>query len=323
MNKIKLVVMMPAYNEEETIGRVIEEIPRNINGVDKIEVLVLDDGSTDATSEVAEKAGADKIIHHKANLGLGVAFRGGLEAALVMGADIIVNLDADAQYNAKEIPELIEPVMRGEADMVLGNRQIDELRHMPWSKRTGNKIATWVVRRVTGLPIRDAQTGFRAFSRDAALRMNLTGDYTYTQETLIQAANKKLKIGQIPVEFRKRGDGESRLIGNVFSYAKYAGLTIIKSYRDYSPLKVFATMGAVIISIGLAFGVRVLIDFFETGTVEHLPSAILTTVLIVAGLIVIIFGLLADMVKTQRILLDEMLYRMKKGERKGKGEKEK
>lgn len=312
MNKIKLVVMIPAYNEEDTIGRVIEEIPHSIEGVDKIEVLVIDDGSTDTTPEVAEKAGADKIITHKANLGLGVAFRNGLETALEMGATIIVNLDADFQYNAKEIPKLIEPVMRGEADIVLGDRQVDVLRHMPWSKRGGNKIATWVVRRVTDLPIMDAQTGFRAFSRDAALRMNLTGDYTYTQETLIQAANKKLTVGQIPVEFREREEGESRLIGNIFGYAKYAGLTIIKSYRDYSPLKVFATMGATITTIGLAFGVRVLEDFFATGTVEHLPSAILTTVLIVAGLVVVIFGLLADMVKTQRVLLDEMLYRMKK-----------
>ena len=320
--KVKLVVMIPAYNEEETIGRVIGEIPRRIEGVDKIEVLVIDDGSTDTTSKVAEKEGPEKIIRHKANLGLGVAFRDGLEAALGMDAEVIVNIDADAQYNAKEISKLIEPLLKGEADMVLGNRQIDKLKHMPWSKRWGNKIATWVVRRVTGLSIRDAQTGFRAFSRNAALHMNLTGDYTYTQETIIQAAHKKLKIEQIPVEFRKRRNGKSRLVGNIFSYAKYAGITIIKSYRDCAPLKVFATMGTALILIGLAFGVRVLVDFFETGTVEHLPSAILTTVLIVAGLVVVIFGLLADMVKAQRILLEDMLYRMKKERREGKGEKE-
>jgi len=307
----KLVVIIPAYNEEGTIERVIKEIPRDIKSVDKVEVLVVDDGSRDKTLEEAKKAGADRVISHKKNLGLGVTFKDGLEEALKMGADIIVNIDADFQYNAKEIPKLVEPIINGRADIVLGDRQIDKLEHMPPSKKFGNKIATWVVRRLTGLPIRDAQTGFRAFSRDAALRMNLTGDYTYVQETLIQAANKGLKIEQIPVEFRKR-EGKSRLITNIFQYAKYAGLNIIKSYRDYRPLKVFTTIGVAIILIGLIFGIRVLIDFFTIGKVAHLPSAVLTTVLIVVGLLVIIFGLLADMLKTQRILLEEILYRMKK-----------
>lgn len=308
---IKLVIIIPAYNEEETVGKVIEEISRDIEGVDKVEVLVINDGSTDNTLEEAKKAGADKIISHKTNFGLGVTFRDGLEEALKMDAGVIVNIDADFQYNGREIPKLIEPVINGRADIVLGDRQIDKLEHMPVSKKFGNKIATWVVRRVTGLPIRDAQTGFRAFSKDAALRMNLTGDYTYVQETLIQAANKNLKIEQIPVEFRKR-EGRSRLIAGIFSYAKYAGLNIIKSYRDYRPLKVFTAIGVTIILIGLVFGVRVLMDFFTTGKVAHLPSAVLTTVLIVVGLLVIIFGLLADMLKTQRILLEEVLYRMKK-----------
>lgn len=295
---VKLVIMIPAYNEEKTIGKVIEEIPRDIENVDKVEVLVINDGSTDNTLEEAKRAGADEIVSHKTNLGLGFTFRDGVEEALKMGADIIVNIDADFQYNAAEIPQIIEPVIKGMADIVLGDRQIDKLEHMPLSKKLGNKIATWVVRRVTGIPIRDAQTGFRAFSRDAALRLNLTGDYTYVQETLIQAANKNLKIEQIPVEFRKR-EGRSRLIAGILSYAKYAGLNIIKSYRDYRPLKVFTAIGVTIILTGLVFGVRVLMDFFTTGKVAHLPSAVLTTVLIVVGLLVIIFGLLADMLKTE------------------------
>lgn len=307
----KLVTIIPAYNEEPTIGTVIEEIPRTIKNVNKVEVLVINDGSTDNTLEEAKRAGADKIVSHKRNLGLGITFRDGVEEALRMGADIIVNIDADFQYNAKEIQRLIEPVINGRADIVLGDRQIDKIEHMPLSKKWGNKIATRVVRRVTGLPIRDAQTGFRAFSRDAALRLNLTGDYTYVQEMLIQAANKNLKIEQIPVEFRKR-EGKSRLIAGILSYAKYAGLNIIKSYRDYRPLKVFTAIGVTIILIGLIVGARVLMDFFTTGRVAHLPSAVLTTVLIVVGLLVIIFGLLADMLKTQRILLEDILYRLKK-----------
>ena len=308
--KDKLVITIPAYNEEETIGKVINEIPRAIEGVESIETLVINDGSTDSSGNIAEKAGA-KILSHETNLGLGVTFRDGLKKALEMKADIIANIDADFQYDAAEIPKLIEPIISKRAEIVLGDRQIDKLKHMPLSKKFGNKIATWVVRRITGLPIRDAQTGFRAFSREAALQMNLRGDYTYVQETLIQAANKNLKIEQIPVEFRER-EGKSRLITNIFSYAKYAGLNIIKSYRDYRPLEVFTAIGIIIIIIGLIFGLRVLIDFLTFGNVAHLPSAVLTTMLIVAGLLVIIFGLLADMLKTQRILLEEMMYRLKK-----------
>jgi glycosyltransferase involved in cell wall biosynthesis len=243
---MKLVVTIPSYNEENSISKVIKEIPRKIKGVDLVEVLVINDGSVDNTSEEAKKAGADKIISHKKNLGLGITFRDGLEEALNMGADIIVNTDADFQYNGEEIPNLIEPILEGTADIVIGDRQIATLSHMPKGKMIGNKLATWVTRRVTGLPIRDAQTGFRAFSRDAALKMNLTGNYTYVQETLIQAANKNLVVEQIPVEFRKRSD-KSRLISNLFSYAKSAGVTIVRSYRDYQPFKVFTAIGFVLI----------------------------------------------------------------------------
>ena len=309
---MKIIITIPAYNEEETIGKVINEIPRRIDGIDRIEVLVINDGSIDNTVEVARKAGADKIISHKKNLGLGISFRDGLEEALKMGADIIVNIDADFQYNAKEIPELIEPIINGKADMVLGDRQINTLDHMPIGKKLGNKLATWVTRQVTGLPIRDAQTGFRAFSREAALRMNLTGNYTYVQETLIQAANKNLTVEQIPIEFRRR-EGESRLISSLFGYAKSAGNTIIRSYRDYHPFRVFTAIGGAIILIGLIFGFRVLIHYFATGMVTpYLPSAVLATVLIVVGLQVIVLGLLADTLKTQRMLEEEILYRLKK-----------
>lgn len=309
---MKIIITIPAYNEEETIGKVINEIPRRIEGIDRIDVLVINDGSTDNTVEEALKAGADKIVSHKKNLGLGISFRDGLEEGLKMGAGIIVNIDADFQYNAKEIPRLIEPILNGKADMVLGDRQIDELDHMPMGKKLGNKLATWVTRKVTGLPIKDAQTGFRAFTREAALRMNLTSNYTYVQETLIQAANKNLTVEQIPIEFRER-EGKSRLISSLFGYAKSAGNTIIRSYRDYQPFKVFTVMGIAIIVIGLIIGFRVLIHYFATGMVTpYLPSAVLTTVLIIVGLQVIVLGWLADMLKTQRMLEEEILYWLKK-----------
>jgi glycosyltransferase involved in cell wall biosynthesis len=245
-------------------------------------------------------------------MGLAQTFRDGLNEALDMGADIIVNTDADFQYNGTEIPKLITPILEGNADIVLGDRQIDHLDHMPSGNLWGNKLATCVTRCVTGLSIKDAQTGFRAFSRDAALKMNLTGDYTYTQETLIQAANKHLKIEQISVEFRRR-EGESRLISSIYRYAHSAGITIFRSFGAYHPFVIFSGIGILCIVLGLIFGFKVIIHFFTTGSVTpYLPSALLTTVLIIVGCLAILFGLLADMIRTQRILAEEILYRLKK-----------
>jgi glycosyltransferase involved in cell wall biosynthesis len=309
---MKLIITIPAYNEESSIGKVIKEIPREIEGINNIQILVINDGSTDHTSEVAIQAGADKIFSHKHNMGLAKTFRDGLNEALEMGADIIVNTDADFQYNGAEIPKLIKPILEGRADIVLGDRQVEHLDHMPRGNLWGNKLATSVIRWVTGLPIRDAQTGFRAFSREAALRMNLTGDYTYTQETIIQAANKHLKIEQIPIEFRRR-EGDSRLISSIFRYARSAGITIFRSFGAYHPFTVFSIIGFGCIVLGLIFGFKVIIHFLTTGMVTpYLPSALLTTVLVIVGSLAILFGLLADMIRTQRMLSEEILYRLKK-----------
>ena len=309
---MKLIITIPAYNEENTLGKVIEEIPRTIPDIDEVQVLVIDDGSTDLTADVATKAGADKILTHKQNMGLAKTFRDGLNAALEMGADIIVNTDADNQYNGSEITKLIAPILEGRADIVLGDRQIDHLDHMPRGNLWGNKLATRVVRWTTHLPIRDAQTGFRAFSREAASRMNLTGDYTYTQETIIQAANKNLTIEQVPIEFRKR-EGKSRLISSIFRYARSAGVTIFRSFGAYHPFVIFSAIGLGCILLGLIIGFRVIIHFLATGAVTpYLPSALLTTVLVIVGSLAILFGLLADMIRNQRLLAEEILYRLKK-----------
>jgi glycosyltransferase involved in cell wall biosynthesis len=309
---MKLVITIPSYNEEYSLTSVITEIPRTIPGIDQVLILVIDDGSTDNTVDKAIKAGADKILSHNHNMGLAKTFRDGLDAALEMGADIIVNTDADFQYDGTEIPNLIAPILEGKADIVLGDRQIDKIDHMPRGNLWGNKLATRVIRWTTGLPVRDAQTGFRAFSREAALRMNLTGDYTYTQETIIQAANKNLKIAQIPVEFRRR-EGKSRLISSIFRYARLAGVTIFRSFGAYHPFVIFSGIGFICILFGLVIGSRVIIHFLTTGFVTpYLPSALLTTVLIIVGSLAILFGLLADMIRTQRMLSEEILYRLKK-----------
>ncbi|OPX65124.1 MULTISPECIES: glycosyltransferase family 2 protein [unclassified Methanoregula] len=309
---MKLIITIPAYNEEKSVGAVIRGIPEKIEGIDEISILVINDGSLDRTAEEAKQAGADRILSHTTNMGLAVSFRDGLNESLAMGADIIVNIDADLQYNCREIPHLIKPILERRAEIVLGDRQIDKISHMPRGNLWGNKIATGIIRMITGLPIRDAQTGFRAFSRDAAARIHLTGDYTYTQETLIQAANKKIPIAQIPVEFHRRGDS-SRLISSIFQYARYAGITLFRSVGTYHPFMVFMSIGLGFIVAGLVFGFRVIAHFFNTGLVTpYLPSALLTTVLLILGGLSMLFALLADMNRTQRMLSEEILYRLKK-----------
>lgn len=305
--------MIPSYNEEKTIASVIAEIPRDC--CEKVEVLVINDGSTDNTVQEAEKAGADKILSFKKNKGLAPAFRAGLQTALEMGADIIVNTDGDGQYNGKEICKLIEPILEGRADFVLGSRTKGHIEYMPLQKRIGNRIATFITRQVSGIPISDAQSGFRAFTRDCALRLNVMADYTYVQETLIQASYYGLVIEEVPIEFRKRDAGPSRLISNIWKYAQRAGVTIARGYRDFHPLDTFFGFGSFFILIGLLFGSRVLLGFFKTGTVTgYLPSAVMTVLLILIGVSTMTLGMIADILKTQRKIQDEILYRLKKME---------
>lgn len=312
---MKLVVIIPAYNERKTIASVINGIPSHIDGIDCVEVLVVDDGSTDGTVKEVRRAGENNILAHQENQGLGVAFRDGLGTALEMGADIVVNLDADGQYNTAEIPKLIQPILDNEADVVLGWRDIDKLDFMPKSKKLGNKLATRVTKMLSGFPIKDAQTGFRAFSRDAGLRMNLSGKYTYVQETLMQAKYKGLRIGQVPVEFSQR-DGESRLISSLPSYAARAGQIILVTFKDYQPLRLFFFSGGILTLIGLGFSMRVIVHLAQTGGVSpYIPSAVAASLLIIIGLGTVLFGLLADMFKKQRLLQEEILYRLKKSER--------
>lgn len=313
---MKLIVMIPAYNEEKTIQKVIKEIPRKIEGIDKVEVLVINDGSTDSTVKVASEAGADHIVSQKENRGLALTFRKGLEECLEKGADIIVNTDADFQYNQTQIPDLIAPILQGKADIVLGSRFRGHIEYMPPQKKIGNILATRVTRMASGYPVTDAQTGFRAFTRDAALRMNILADYTYVQETIMQAVNHNLTLVEVPIEFRKR-DGHSRLMSGVFHYAQRATAVILRTYRDYEPMKVFASIGFVFLVIAALSGVTVLVQYLKTGVViPNISYAILTTMLCLTGLQILVFGLIADMLKYQRIREEEILYRLKKIEMK-------
>ncbi|MEA3254639.1 MAG: glycosyltransferase family 2 protein [Candidatus Altiarchaeota archaeon] len=307
---MKLVISIPAFNEEKSIASVIKEIPRDI--ADEVKVVVIDDGSVDKTMEVAKEAGADEVISFKHNRGLGSAFRTALETALEMDADILVNVDADNQYDPKEIPQLIKPIIDEEVDMVLGSRFKGAIEGMSLQKRIGNILATKATSFASGFHISDAQTGFRAYSRNAILRLNMTSDYTYVQETIIQAAKKGLKITEIPCTFRRREYGDSRLISSMFSYAKNAIAIILRTYLRYRPLKVFLYVGGFIFLLGFLAGLRVLVNLMQTGQVGYYPSTILSAVLLIIGFQVIILGLLADLIDGNRRIQEEILYKLRR-----------
>jgi len=308
---MKVVICIPAYNEEKTIASVIREISRDI--AEEVEIVVIDDGSTDSTFSEAKKAGADVVVRFKKNRGLGSAFKAGIEKAIDLDADVLVTIDADGQYDPKEIPKLVKPVIDGNADIVLGSRFAGRIEEMPFQKRIGNLIATRVTSFLAGISISDAQTGFRAFSGEAMLQLNMFADYTYVQETIIQAANKRLLIAEVPCTFRKRRGGDSRLIASTFSYAKNAVAIVLKTYLRYKPLKTFLYIGGFILLAGIVTGLRVLIHYMQTGLVTpYYPTTILTAILFIIGFQVIVLGLLADLIDGNRRIEEEILYRLKK-----------
>lgn len=307
-----LVITIPAFNEEKTIGKVIDEIPRKITGIKKISILVINDGSKDKTAAIARSKGAI-VLENPRNMGLAKTFARGMEKALELGADIIANTDADFQYNQKQIPALVQPVLNGQADIVMGSRFEGFIESMPFQKKWGNQLATFATRTISGIPITDGQTGFRAFSREAALRVNIFSRFTYTQETILEAADKRLHVVEIPIDFRKREDGGSRLFGSVFSYARKSGMTLLLGFLNYHPLKFFATLGTVTILVGLVAGARVLVHYTNTGQVSpYLPTALLASLLVLAGIMCLALGFLAEMIKRNRQAQELQLYYTKK-----------
>ncbi|MBU0598626.1 glycosyltransferase family 2 protein [Patescibacteria group bacterium] len=309
---MKLIVTIPAYNEEESIKDVIHSIPKQMQGIDRVEILVIDDGSTDNTKVSAHESGADHVISNKVNRGLATTFRRGINKALELGADIIVNTDADNQYDQTEIPKLIAPILNGQADIVSGDRQIEKLDHMPSSKKYGNMLGSWVVRKVSGLPIKDASSGFRAFSREAALRLSVLSHHTYTHETIIEAQDKKLVFIEVPCTFRARVGTSSRLISGVFGHIKKSGATIVRTTIRHRPLKTFVYIGGFLLLLGIIIGVR-FIYFYMTGNSSgHIQSLIFVAILIMLGFQIVVLGLLADNINANRRINEEILYRLKK-----------
>ena len=309
---MKLIIQIPCYNEESTLPQTFRSLPRTLPGVDEIECLVVDDGSTDGTVEVARELGIHHIVRLKQNSGLAAAFRVGLESAIQAGADIIVNTDADNQYRGEDIARLLEPVLAGEADVVVGDRGVAALEQFSPLKRQLQRLGSWVVERAAGIPIPDATSGFRAFTREAALRLTVLGEYTYTLETLIQAGVRRMAVAYVPVRTNPQ-TRQSRLIRNIPSFLALSIVAIVRFYTMYRPLRVFATAGGLLIGAGLLLGVRFLYFLWVgAGTAGHIQSLILAAILIVVGFQICLIGMIADLVSANRKMLEEALYRVRR-----------
>ncbi|RKY78669.1 glycosyltransferase family 2 protein [candidate division KSB1 bacterium] len=310
---MKLIIQIPCYNEEKTLPETLKSIPREFSGIDKTEILVIDDGSTDRTVEVARDFGVDHIIKLTSNKGLAGSFSAGLDACLRLGADIIVNTDGDNQYNAEDIEKLIEPIIRGRADMVVGDREVMQIEHFSFIKKRLQKLGSWVVQQVSGTTVPDVTSGFRAFSRDAALRLNVISNFTYTLETIIQAGKKSILVTHVPVR-TNRPTRPSRLFKSMFAYLKQSGSTIARIYALYEPFKTFLYIGGIIFGTGLIISGRFLYFYLIGNGEGHIQSLILAAVLMIVGFQVGMIGLLADIISANRRLIEDILYRIRKNE---------
>jgi glycosyltransferase involved in cell wall biosynthesis len=313
---MKLVIQIPCLNEEATLAETLEGLPRSVEGFDSVEVLVIDDGSADRTSEVARAHGADHILRFPRHRGLASGFRAGLDAALRLGADVIVNTDADNQYPSQDIPKLIAPILAGEAEMVVGDREVSHVAHFSWTKRRLQTLGSWAVRKVSGTSVPDTTSGFRAFTREAALRINIVSDFTYTLETIIQAGKKKLAVTHVPIQARETRP--SRLVASTWDYVKRQGASILRIYAMYEPLKVFMMLGGALFFVGGALGLRYAY-FWSMGEVRgHLQSALLSVLLLILGFQTLQMGVLSDLIASNRKLLEDALYRLRKLELNGR-----
>lgn len=308
---MKLIIQIPCYNEAETLEIALNDLPKHIDGIDTIEYLIINDGSKDNTVEVARKWGVHYVVSFTKNKGLAKGFMAGLDACLKNGADIIVNTDADNQYCGEDIEKLVRPILEGQADIVIGERPIDQTEHFSPLKKKLQHFGSWVVRKASKSDIPDAPSGFRAYSRDAAMRLNVTNEYTYTLETIVQAGREKIPMMSVPI----RTNAElrpSRLFSSMFGYVKKSMFTIIRAYIMYKPLQFFTIVGSVPFLIGLGLGVRFLVYMFLGQSGGHVQSLILASTLLMLGFMTYVVGLLADTIAANRKILEDVQYHVRK-----------
>lgn len=309
---MKLTVLIPAYNEEDTIGSVIKNIPRSLPSVTEVSVIVINDGSTDGTSRIAREAGATVYSLEK-NRGLARAISFGFSKCLEHRADILVTLDADNQYDPAEISDIIRPIVDGEADIVLGDRQVGSLGHMPLQKRMGNRMSSWVVSLLMHRKINDAQTGFRAFNHHALAKMHIFSRYTYTQETLLQAGFKGLTVVEVPVEFRERRSGKSRLISNIFTYAVETILLIMSTVIFYKSTVFFGILTIVLFVLGIGFSIFLVGHLYTTGQIRpYYPTTIMTALFLITAMISALITILSSILDRHSRMQEEILRRLRR-----------
>ena len=309
--KTKLIIQIPCYNEEDTLLQTVADLPAFLEGIDEIEYLIVNDGSQDDTVETARLAGVHHIVSFPINKGLARAFMAGIDACLHMGADIIVNTDADNQYNGADIEKLVQPILGKEADVVIGERPIDDTRHFSWKKKKFQRLGSWVVRLASGTDVPDAPSGFRAYSREAALRLNVINNYTYTLETIIQAGMSKTAITSVPIRTNPEAR-ESRLFKSMWGYVRRSASIIVRSFIMYRPLKFLGTIGVVLFVIGFMISLRFAILLLMGDAGMHIQSLILSSLLMMLGVIVFVCGIIADTVSVNRKILEDIQYRIKK-----------
>jgi len=308
---MKLIIQIPCYNEAKYLPITLKDLPKKIQGIDKIETLIIDDGSTDNTAEVAKENGVDHIIQFRGHRGLAAGFSAGLEACLLHGADIIVNTDADNQYRGEDIPKLIEPILKGEADFVIGDRQTQDIQHFSWIKKKLQKWGSTVVKFLSKADVPDAPSGFRAISREAALKINVLSDFSYTLETLIQAGNTGLSVKSVPIRTNEQMR-DSRLFTNLFTFLKRSGSTILRSYTMYKPLKIFSVLALIFFILGLIPGIRFLYFVYIGQPQGHVQSLILTAILLISSFLLAVMAVLSDLIASNRKLMEEILRRVRR-----------
>ena len=314
--KLKLVINIPCYNEEDTLPFVLKELPKEIEGIDKIEVQIIDDGSSDKTIEIAKKFGVVRIIRHKKNKGLGIAFKRGMQTALEFGADIFVNTDADNQYPSKYIPELVKPIVQQRADLVIGNRKPWKVKHFSLLKRLLQWFGNGITRKVLGSDVPDTISGFRAYSKDAMLSINVVTKFSYVLDTIMQAVKKDLRIESIEIE-TNLPTRKSRLFKNNFQHMKKSGANLIRIFYLYEPLKTFFYLSMAFFTPGIILLLRWFYFYFAKIGGGNIQSLTISGVLLIISVLVFSIGIVADSTRVNRMLVEEVLYKLKKKEFNG------